>query len=539
MRLIVEGFSLGLIDSNIITRMGLARPQEGLSREEITLPKCPAIDINAVEFFPKNAIGKMRGRESLQSAPWVNSAIIRLYQWRSESLVDYSLVFSCVSGVGASASIARISKLSGPMTFEPVVASAASLSAWSPTVSGDMIDICSFGGSAIMTYGGANMPLAVYIGGLSIEPLGGTGAPSGVKAIAGWGSYLFAGNILDGSVRYASRVRWCQPLVPTNWPTWSYIDLDPMDGDEIKAMWLLGNILVVFKKYKTFIIKYVGGVLEFDWERIDASIGCVGCNALTECDGVIYFISADGFYAYDGTRPPYEVDANIKGLTYDVYPDLDTTFEVDYYDNDQMFFTVANGTAIRKNRVYVYDTELKNWSKWDAEIAGIGSINYGAAERYVDFPLTYEEYSLRIGDAKGLKDTIFTFGSYDGFLHKYGNTLNDLGSAIEASWTSPWIDFGYPDRNKRILRVYIYVEGTDDVHTISFDGFVDWNSYVPVVTKTFTTQATDRQIAEKRLDFTQACRAFQFRLTSEELNSQVVIHKVIIDFLIKGRTITS
>lgn len=538
MRLIVEGFTQGLVDSNVVTRMGLAKPGEGLSQDEIRLSQCPATDINAVEFFPKLTFSKIYGRENLQSSPWQSSAIIRLYNWRSEAGLEKALVFSALSGA-ASASIAEISKASGVLVFNNIEVSGDSLTGWSPSCSGDMIDVCSYGGSAIMTYGGTNMPLAVYVGTSPIVPLLGTNAPSGAKTVAAWGSYLFAGNVMVGSVRRNSRVQWCSPLNPGNWPTYSFLDLDAEDSDGITGMWLLRDILVVFKKYKTFIVKYVGGVLEFDWERIDAGVGCVGANAIAEIDNVLYFISSDGFYAFDGTKPPYAIDTNVEGLVKNRNADLESQFEVDYYDNSELFFTVANGSSIRKNRVYIYDTSIHNWTKWDVEVAGIGSLMYGASERYIDFPLPYYQYGMRIGDAKGSKDPIFTFGSYDGYLYKYGNSLNDLDNAIDAYWISPWIDFGYPDRNKRILRVYIYVDGTDTPHTVAFEGFTDWDDVTTKITETFTTQAIGKTIAEKRLDFTLPVRAFKFKIGVEELNANVTVHKVIIDFLVKGRTITS
>jgi hypothetical protein len=538
MRLIIEGFNSGLIDQNVISRMNLAQPTGGLTSNEIRISKCPATDVDAMEFWPRLTVSKMHGRTYTHTTPWQNSAIIRLYQYRDANDGEHAIVFSCVSGA-TSAAIAEVDKMSGTMTFNTISISGDALSAWAPTVSGDMIDICTYGSSAIITYG-ESMPLAVYTGSTFIAPLLGTNAPSGAKTVAAWGSYLFVGNVLVGGVRHKSRIQWCDPMDPTTWSAYSYIELDPDDGDEIRAMWLLKDTLVVFKKYKIFLVKYVGGALTFDWERIDDTVGCVGSNAITEVGKILYFISASGFYAFDGSRPPYEISKQIRIMANNTNADVEKTFEVDYYgDGDQIYFTVANGSSTKKNRVYIYDSEQENWTKWDVELAGIGSILYGAWERYIDFPLAYNSYDKRLGESKSASDAIFTFGSYDGYLYEFGSSSNDLNNAMECYWISPWIDFGYPDHNKRILRVYVYVEGTEDAYTINFDGFADWNDQTPQVSKTFTTQAEAKVVAEKRLDFTLPCRAFKFKISSEGLNTTLIVHKVIVEFLVKGRTITS
>jgi len=538
MRLIIEGFSQGLIDEDVVTRMGLASPKEGITKQEIRLSDCPASDINAMDFYTRHALNKIQGREVLHLSTWKNSAITRMYQWQNPSSSEFTLAFSCVSGA-ASASIASVTVSGGSAIFTAVSASGSALAAWSPGLN-DMIDIAAYAGSAIMTYG-SDLPLAVYTGSNYIAPLLDTGAPSGAKVIASWGSYLFAGNILVSGTRYRYRIVWNDGLNPNVWPSANFIDLDNEDGDTITAMWLFKDMLVVFKRYRTYIIKYVGGVSIFDWERIDSGIGCVGPNAICEDGGLLYFISDDGFYMFNGVNPPSSITDKIERSANRFNLEPSYAFEADNFgEKGQIFFNIADGSSERKNKIYIYDPVIKNWSKWEISIASLSNILYGGALMHIDFPNAYETYSLKIGDAGGAHDTFMAMGSYDGFIQRFGVSENDLGIALNSYWISPWIDFGYPDINKRILRVSVFVDSTGiEDYTLTFTGYSDWNDISSVVTKTFSSLANNKDIAEKRLDFTLPLRSFKFKLAINQLNATVTIHKVIIDFLVKGRTLVS
>src|SRR3972149_5456529 len=102
MRLTIRGFSEGLVDEDVITRMGLANLQldkeEDGTIKEAVFNNCPATDIESMDFYTKHTLSKMRGRESLHISPWKNSAIIRMYQWQATNGIEYALTFSCASG---------------------------------------------------------------------------------------------------------------------------------------------------------------------------------------------------------------------------------------------------------------------------------------------------------------------------------------------------------------------------------------------------------------------------------------------------------
>lgn len=538
MRLIIEGFTNGLVDEDTITRMGLAQLSEGLGEKEVRISNCPATDINAMDFYTRFALNKMQGRESLNTSPWVNSAIMRFYRWTTEAGLDHTMVFSCLSGA-ASAAIATVTTSGGETLFTSKPVSSDGLSGWAPEMT-DMIDVCAYAGSAIMTYGADNLPLGAYDGGDYVLAVGGTNAPSGARTVAAWGSFLFTGNLLVNGVRQRSRITWNRPL-QLEWSASDYMDLDAGDGDNITAMWVLKDILVVFKRYRTYIVKYVGGVLQFDWERIDNAVGCVGPNAISESDGILYFIGPDGFYSFDGYHPPVSISTNIERKVARINSEMDYASEVDEYEEKgQLFFLIPEGSSEYKNILYIYDLARENWTKWDVTASCLANVTYGSNTAFIDLPEAYETYSMAVGDALGAKDGFMALGTYDGYIQSFGESENDLGEAIDAYWVSPWIDCGYPDRNKRITRVTVFADSTDTYsYPVEFIVYKDWDDNTEAVSEEFTTGGEDIDIVEKRVDFTLPCRSFKIKLRVNTLNATVTIHKIVIEFLMKGKTLVT
>ncbi len=244
MRLSIDGFS-GQVEETVLSKESMVE-YKSTDPQNVTISKLHGADIENIDLAPRGAIAIRGGTQKLGTSPWQNSAIIKSYQWQSagNTPTSYFLVFSCVSG-STSAAIATVT-ISGTSTS--FTTKSFSSSGWAPGIS-DVVDIASFAGSAIFTYK-ATFPLASFNGGSSCQWV--TQSPSGARCTAAWGNYLFVGNILSstGTVRYGSRIQWCQAGNIGNWPADYYIDLDVDDGDEITGMWILGDNIVIFKKYK-------------------------------------------------------------------------------------------------------------------------------------------------------------------------------------------------------------------------------------------------------------------------------------------------
>lgn len=122
--------------------------------------------------------------------------------------------------------------------------------------------------------------------------------------------YKYKARLLaSGYSGYRDRVYFSSVISPQSSPTltWStnastgdWIDVNPDDGDNITAFNDASNVLLVFKK-KTFYRMDVV-TLSVDTEPVfDA--GAVSQEAVTKCQGQVYFFSGDAIYRTNGGYP--------------------------------------------------------------------------------------------------------------------------------------------------------------------------------------------------------------------------------------------
>lgn len=495
-------------------------------------PDGAAIDALNVAYTPAGALAKRKGVEQLHTSAWKNSAISSIYQWSTVGGVDYAFVCSCVSGA-TSAAIATVSTTGTEAAFTTILVTSGT---WDPGID-EPISTTSYAGSAVFAFDSMAMGPVTWDGAIT-NAITLTAAPSGAKIVLGWGAYLLLGNVLVSGVRKGSRVYWCDPLIPTTWPAASYNDFDPDDGDYITAMVNFKNYIVIFKKYKTFIFQYVGGTLVFNQLRFSASIGCVGPNAVYDDGDYLYWIGYYGFYRWSGSGEIEDIGEQIQSSIDNINFLKSPIFDVNANATDyQIWFNVAHGSSAIKNRIYVFDTRFKSWARYDISASYVYDILYGANMTYANFPNAYSTYGMEIGDALGEKESLLTIGTYNGFIKKYGLSDSDDGAAIDSEWTSKWLYFDEPDKNKRIIRLTAFIERDGD-YNLNVEVYKDWDSTTLIDTKTVSLSGSvDISMVEKRIDFTLPCRAIQFRIGTSAVDSPFTLHKLIIEYRTKGRTL--
>jgi hypothetical protein len=520
--LIIDKFNIGLVD------------EEVLSKYQYSPQAC--VDCQDVELFPRGTLSRRKGFDKLNSAPWYNAPINKIFQWQTIDGVSLFLAFCPASG-STSADIGSIT-ITGSFVLTPILSVSSASASWDPEWT-DVISVTAYSGSAVFVYPNTEVPYA-WSGqaGSLVESLSAS-SPSGAKYCASYGNHLLLANVLDvNGTRRGSRVVWCYPGNPGYWPATYYLDFDADDGDEITSISSLGNLVVVQKETKTFVMHYTGDVDIFKGERISTSTGCVAHNSAREFKGVLYFLAVDGVYKFDGVSPPVELSGNIRNHFKQLnnqYRHMSQTTV--FPDKDQVWVSVPYGSSIFLNRIYVLDFVQSAWTKFNISCASLSLIRYGANLAYENFPLDYGNYDLKIGDAYGARSEIIVTGTYDGFINRYGLFNTDNGVPVIAYWTSCWLDFGMPNYNKRVVRGTVWLEKEGD-YDLSVLVFADWDDVTPIKTFTVSLSSTVPTI-EKRLDFTRNLRSFQFTVTTSGATasgSPFRIHKMAWDWVPKGRT---
>jgi len=518
---------------------GGLRSPDFTSRTQMDTTECE--DALNVEFYPRGTVSQRKGYGAALVSR-VGSGCTRLYKWKDTSNTDFQLGFTCLSGTGATATSATVINISTNPYAATVILSAGS-GGWNPAYD-DSISCTSYLGSAATTYRDS-LGASVFWTGSGLAAAQST-MQSGCSIIQGWGNYLFIGNYQVGGIRNGSRLAWNSAMNVSSWPAASYIDLDPDDADEITAVELLGDYLVIFKRKKIFIIYWVGGTLQFKEARRSATIGCVGPNAVVNLEGRLVFLSTEGVYSFDGTGVK-EVSRKIRPLFQDLNPTYLHISEAFKYDlKRQIWFCVATGSSITKNKIYAWDYELDNWTVFDIDCSATAYMTDATTKTYADLDVYYYQETQTFDSYKIVGSDVIILGFLNGDIHEYGNASDDDGTAIASTWKSTWIDAGDPTFNKRILRLTLLLD-RKSYGDLLLDLQEDWKN-IPVDDSTqgwdgtqtiAMTGTSTADLLEKRIDKTRQARAFQIVLSGDSAGRPWTLHKIMMDVVPKGKTLVT
>jgi hypothetical protein len=495
-----------------------------------------------VEFYPRGTISQRDGYKAA-TINAAGSGMIRLYRWKVGA-TNYQLAYTCTSGTGASATSACIMTLNlgtGAITNKV----SAGAGGWNPDYD-DAIDVTSYCNSAIATYQDCTGAPANFNGTTAAAQ---TTMSSGCACIEGFGNYLFIANYLVGGIRKGSRLAWSSAAEISSWPADYYIDLDADDGDQITAMKLLGDYLVVFKKKKIFVVYWVGGSLLFKEARRSVTVGCVGPNTVVEHEGKLIFLAEDGVYSFDGTVTK-ELSIKVRPLFQSLNPTYYHLAEAHKYpDRKQIWFSVpynVSGTTVTsKNYIFVWDFELNNWTKFDISCSALADFVDTTAITYGDLNKTYVSETRTFGSYATRGDEKLYVGFLNGKVHQFGEgTSLDDTTAIHSRWKSIWLDLQNPIINKRLTRM-TFLLSRKAAGNLLIDLQEDWkDDEIADASQSWTgtksasmTGTTAAALLERRVDSTRSARAFQIVLSGDSSGNPWSVHKIMLDILEKGRTL--
>ncbi|MCH5278575.1 MAG: hypothetical protein J1E60_02170 [Christensenellaceae bacterium] len=226
---------------------------------------------------------------------------------------------------------------------------------------------------------------------------------------------------------------------------WGYVESSPAvegghaevgstGGDPIVAIRALSNQLLIFKKNSLY--RLIGDrPSNFTIERIDTSIRSTVHTAIAAYGDVLYFVTADGLYYYNGvTARPCPDMRMIKGILSE--SDVSGTRAV--VVKDKLYFTLKRGGA-----------------KTDA---------------IIEYDLIEHKYMLREGfnvnDITVLGENLLLVNNtHHVYLWGSGNTYD--GQPINAYWYTPLTDLGDKAAIKSLHELYI--RGSGDTLLIEAD----------------------------------------------------------------------
>ena len=494
-----------------------------------------------VENWPRGTISK-RGGIDAKHPTARSTTVIKMYEWTDLTDIHHSMVFQSRADTTSAEIYALTTSTNassyGTTNFTMILTGGTYN--WVAVSGDDVIGCTTYAGSAIFVNGGATFIMS-WSGNTTEAAVSATTTPIGATCCLGWGGYLFLGNVMVGSVRKQSRVQWNSVNSITTWPSTYWIDLDPDDGDYITGITLYGDQIIVFKENKIFSISWVGGQLLFNSVRRSSEIGCIAPDTIVQKNGLIYFLSKNGVYTFDGQSTRSASDKISDKITNELNPSTVQVSKAVVYDkHEQIWFAVPKSPSTLPNRVYVMDYITGGWNAYDMDIEGLANLTIATDQIYASYPLPYSSYSLeKIGEQTGEESSFLGIVS-NGFVSEFGGVSTDLGSEFSAGWKSPWYDFGQAALNKRVLRITALVDTVEATgsSTLNISTFKDWDEETVRKTDTLELSASGNEaVREKRADFTEPCRAFKFTVSASSSAPVFSVHRLELDYIPKGRTL--
>ena len=78
-------------------------------------------------------------------------------------------------------------------------------------------------------------------------------------------------------------------------------DFRLQDGTKIVGAVKAKETILVWTDNALYTMRYIGAPFTFGFEQVGTNCGLIGKNAVVEIDGVAYWMSSNGFFAFDGT----------------------------------------------------------------------------------------------------------------------------------------------------------------------------------------------------------------------------------------------
>lgn len=158
-------------------------------------------------------------------------------------------------------------------------------------------------GQTVIASNGTDAMQQISLGAANFIDL--AGGPPKARHIAVINNFVVAGNISDSSTQ-VQRVRWCGINNANAWSqdATTLADLQDLPGEGGWVQKIVGGEQggVIFQERKIWAMNFVGSPLIFQFNAIHQAIGAYAAQGVASYENVIFFLSASGFYQFDGTN---------------------------------------------------------------------------------------------------------------------------------------------------------------------------------------------------------------------------------------------
>lgn len=273
------------------------------------------------------------------------------------------------------------------------------------------------------------------------------------KYVAEFNNYLFLANCLVAGVSNTSRIYWSTIKDADTWDAADFIDISKDDGQEITAIKVLSDRLVVFKTRSIYNVFFTGDAdIPFilpGGGKSNSSVGCVAPWSIQEVNNGLVFFAPDGFYYYDGANS-YKISDRINKTILSL--------------NNTKFANIVSLVQREKDRY----------------IAGVAWTGTATNSRMLVWDYSSNAWSIYKGVAPAAMTAVYVSGENErpywadssGFVYR-GDTGTDdyplnVKTAIDAYYYTNWKSFDDIVDQKGVPHITIYYQISSSTLTIAY-----------------------------------------------------------------------
>ena len=193
------------------------------------------------------------------------------------------------------------------------------------------------------------------------------GSPPSYRTGAAVRDFVMVGNTNDGSGVRPNAVRWCAIDDPTSWTVGTnQADFQVLPNAGFIRKVVGGEYAVILGESSIYRATYVGSPIVFQFDEVSPGRGCVSQGSVANIGPLIFFLSDDGFYVFDGnTAQP--IGANKVDKYF--WADVDQAYlyrmstVIDPINKIVMWSYPGTGSSSgTPNKILIYNWQVQKWS---------------------------------------------------------------------------------------------------------------------------------------------------------------------------------
>ena len=166
------------------------------------------------------------------------------------------------------------------------------------------------------------------------------------------------------------------------------------DGTKIMGALKAKEAILVWTDNALYTMKFVGAPFTFGFEQVGTNCGLIGKNAAVEIDGVAYWMSPNGFFAFDGTVK--SIPCSVQDYVYD---QADTTKGQQVYAGLNNQFTEVVWYYPSTNSEYNDQYVVYNYGESSARTGAVWYIGTEARTTWIDATVYPTPFATKFDDS--------------------------------------------------------------------------------------------------------------------------------------------